>query len=523
MALATSAQAWPDLNEEFDYEGEEEIVPDSVWATDTLCHGTPLYKFVHSPVFASANLSVLVKDIATGREVAEYRSAYNLIPASVTKVLTTATALEILSDTFRFRTRLEYDGEITNGTLKGNLYITGGGDPTLATGEMKKKCTLFAEFANALKKRGIKKIEGQVVGDASLYKEEGAPGIWLVEDVGSAYSPSPSALSFADNLLTFTIQSNDSSTKTSYCYPGTRLFQPQLEMDVLKGNAESKWRKMDYAWNPVVSGRMAPNTKHGIRMEIPEPALLVADSLLSTIKKAGITVAGGCTTQRSCRSFSPRKTIATYTSGTLGEICKPTNHKSINLYAENIFSQLGLKRERPSTRKASAEVISRYWKKRGLNSASIFQMDGSGLSMKNAINSAFLVEILSYMRTKSAYGKVFYESLPVAGVNGTVRSMLAKTPLSGKVHMKSGSMERVQNYCGYIEQNGRLYAFSVMVNNFSGPRSSTKLEINRLLNGLMAEEEKLHAPAEGIAPSDKPEAEQGGETGASTTEAALKQ
>ncbi|MCQ2217719.1 MAG: D-alanyl-D-alanine carboxypeptidase/D-alanyl-D-alanine-endopeptidase [Paludibacteraceae bacterium] len=501
FALTASVEAW--ANEDDDFNEEIEIVPDSVWATDTLCQGTPLYKFVNSPFFYNTNLSILVKEIGTGKRVAEYRSRYNLIPASVTKVVTTASALEILSDTFRFKTRLEYDGEIKNGILYGNLYVKGGGDPTLASNQSQKKCTLFANFTNAVQKKGIKKIEGQIVGDASLYEEEGGPGIWLVEDIGTAYSPSPSALSFYDNLLTFTIQSDNSKAKVSNVSPGCKLFHPQIEMDVQKCVPRSKWTKMDYSWSPIISGRMAPNTKHGIRMEIPEPALFVADSLSNSLQKAGIVVTGSCTTQRVLRSSQPRKLIATYQSETLGEICKPTNHKSINLYAENIFSQIGLKKEVPSTKKASAEAIALYWKKKGLSSSSIFQTDGSGLSMKNAINSEFLVEVLTYMQTKSKYRKAFYESLPVAGVSGTVKYLMAKTPLAGKVHAKSGSMERVQNYCGYIQQDDRMYAFSIMINNFAGPRSSAKLEISRLLNGLMQEEAKLHAPKE-TAQEEKP-------------------
>ena len=488
IILALIAPLQMKATENDDYTEELEIIPDSVWATDTICQGTPLYKFVNSPAFYNANLSVLIKNIGTGEELAEYRSKYNLIPASVTKVVSTASALEILSDTFRFRTKLEYDGEIKNGVLRGNLYITGGGDPTLASNQSQKKCTLFATFLNAVKKKGIKKIEGNIVGDASLYAEEGSPGIWLVEDIGSAYSPTPSALSFYDNLLTFTMQTDNSAAKVSHVSPNCKLFQPQLDIEVAKGNVYSKWAKSDYSWTPTVKGRLAPNSKHGIRMEIPEPALFVADSMLSTLQKAGITVTGNITTQRVLRSTEPRKTLATYKSETLGEICKPTNYKSINLYAENIFSQVGLKRERPSTKAASATTIALFWKKKGLSSSSIFQMDGSGLSMKNAINSAFLVEVLSYMHNKSKYGKVFYESLPVAGVSGTVKYLMGGTPLAGKVHAKSGSMERVQNYCGYIQEGNRWYAFSIMVNNFSGPRSTVKMEISRLLNGVMAEE-----------------------------------
>lgn len=483
----------PPINgDSIDYTADEEVIPDSIWAQDTVRTGTPLYKFAHSPHFRNANISVLVKEIKTGKQLAEYRSVYNMIPASVTKVISTASALEILSDTFRFRTKLEYDGEIQNGVLNGNLYITGGGDPTLASTNSNNKTAIFANFLAAVKKKGITKINGKIVGDASLYEEEGGPGIWLVEDIGSAYSPTPSALSFYDNLITFTMQSDNQNVKLSNVTPSTRLFQPKLDIDVLAGNVTSKVTQTDYSWTPLVSGRMKPNSKHGIRIGIPDPAHFVADSMLSTLKKAGISVNGTATTQRLLRASAPRKTLAVYKSATLGEICKPTNYKSINLYAENIFSQVGLKKERPSTKTASADVIAKYWKKKGLSSNTIFQMDGSGLSMKNAINSAFLVEVLSYMYTKSKYKKTFYESLPVCGVSGTVKYLLDKTPLAGKVHAKSGSMERVQNYCGYIEQEGRAYAFCVMINNFAGPRASVKAEISRLLNGVMAEEAALY-------------------------------
>lgn len=449
-----------------------------------------LKKFIASPNLKVANISVLVRDLDSGKEIAEYRSLCDLIPASVTKVITTASGLELLTDTFRFRTRLQYDGYIKDSILHGNIYIKGGGDPTFGVKREDENFSFFSNAAQAITSLGIKCIDGNIVGDASLFFESGSPQKWLVEDVGSSYSPTPSALSFSDNLLSFDLITDSTSAHIENVEPYTSLFAPELRVKITERKTSScRISKPDYSWSPIVFGSMPRNFKEKVITEIPDPAKLVADSLRRVIERIGIQVtATPAITSKEFKQDSVRKTLYTHTSKPLKNIIQQTNYKSINLYAENIFSYIGL-RENPevSFRANSAKVIAEYWAKRGLQSSQIFQLDGSGLSMQNAINSRFLVDILTYMKKKSKYSDSFVSSIPTCGVSGTVKSLLAGTPLSGKVQAKSGSMERVQNYCGYISWNGKNYVFSIMINNFNGTRKAVRQDISNFLNAVVKE------------------------------------
>ena len=169
------------------------------------------------------------------------------------------------------------------------------------------------------------------------------------------------------------------------------------------------------------------------------------------------------------------------------EIAKITNHQSNNLYAENIFLFLSLQNEKCTigSNGNSHIAITNYWKGKGIDTKFLFQVDGSGMSMKNGISPKHIVDILEYMKNKSSYSKVFIESIPVAGKKGTVANFMKNTPLSGRAHVKSGSMERVQNYAGYIQHKEKWYAFCIMVSNFGGQRATVIKQISTLLNDIM--------------------------------------
>jgi D-alanyl-D-alanine carboxypeptidase/D-alanyl-D-alanine-endopeptidase (penicillin-binding protein 4) len=369
--------------------------------------------------------------------------------------------------------------------LNGNLYIIGGGDPTLES-TYRTTNNFYVESAEAIRNAGIRRINGRVIGDASLFEEYGSPFQWLVEDIGSYYSPTPSALSVHDNLFYLTLQANASSVKLEKIKPSTNLLTPEMNFKV--GGKELSWRvsKSDFSWKPVFRGVIPVNQRITIRTEMPEPALFVADSLSNFLRAAGIPVDSAATTARiyNVSGREERIPIYTYYSELLKDIIKETNRRSLNLFAENIFNYLALREDSVATMRTAANVTAAYWKEKGLPAQKVFQSDGSGLSMKNTINADFLAKLLVYMKKKSEYGDSFFSSLPTAGVNGTVSSFLAKTNLSGKVYVKSGSMERVQNYGGYIYYKNKWYVFCVMVNNFEGDRATVQRQIGTLLNGL---------------------------------------
>ncbi|MBQ2590875.1 MAG: D-alanyl-D-alanine carboxypeptidase, partial [Paludibacteraceae bacterium] len=168
-------------------------------------------------------------------------------------------------------------------------------------------------------------------------------------------------------------------------------------------------------------------------------------------------------------------------SPVLSEIVSDINHRSNNHYAEHVYRYLGSRHKFGSDASEGADVIKSYWKSRGLDTEGLLQFDGCGLATTNAITADFMVSLLIYEKTKAKYFDEFYESLPIAGENGTVKKLLKGTKLEGKVHAKSGSISRTQCYAGYIEWDGETYAFAVMVNNFSGVRSNVQKAIENLL------------------------------------------
>lgn len=452
-----------------------------------------LETFINADNLSQASVGLMMKEITSGKVIASYQPMVCRNPASVTKIITTATAMQILTDTFRFRTRIEYSGKIEDSVLIGNIYIRGGGDPTLESAYNPVKNRFFSSVLDTIKGMGIKKITGRVIGDASLFREDGSPFNWLVEDVGSSYSPTPSSLSIMDNLLSFVITSDSSGFSVSKVTPYTPLFQPKLELTQRK-DVPTGWRftKSDFSWTPIVRGNFPIGICQFLKTELAEPAMFAADSLTRLLIQNGIEVDSAATTTRWFQPDSVRKTFYTYRSAPLRDIERITNHKSINLFAENIFTILAKKKDSVTacTNWEAANTIRKFWKTKGLDSHKVFQVDGSGMSMKNALSPQYIVDVLSYMYNDSIYFKPFLATLPTAGRNGTVTSFMKGTKLEGKAFIKSGSMERVQNYAGYINYNNKWYVFCLMVSNFTGQRNTLKQQMSSLLNDLVLNDNK---------------------------------
>jgi D-alanyl-D-alanine carboxypeptidase/D-alanyl-D-alanine-endopeptidase (penicillin-binding protein 4) len=125
-----------------------------------------------------------------------------------------------------------------------------------------------------------------------------------------------------------------------------------------------------------------------------------------------------------------------------------------------------------------------FWKSRDITTTSLQMYDGSGLAPQDAVSPQFLTDLLVYMYTRSSYASVFFDSLPKAGREGTLKSFLGNTKLQGKIAAKSGSIGGVQNYAGYLIYGDKRYAFAVMVNKFSGTPTQVRAAIEQFLLGL---------------------------------------
>ena len=431
----------------------------------------------------NASVSALVIRAKDGQVIDSYQPDLVLAPASCTKLLSTCSALELLGADFRFPTYLECGEELKDGVIRGNLYIRGTGDPTLGSRDLGDRAFL-GKWVNALKRQGVTRIQGNIVADLSFLDNEATNPTWQWEDMGNYYAPGISAIAYMDNTMVINLKSTAIGEKVTILK--TNPEYPGIEFDNgIRGAG------IDYD-GAVVNGVPFSNTRYlrgsipankevfGLKGDLPNPGLLLAYHLRAALLDSGIVVDGNVT-----YTFDPdtlaRVLLYTHLSEPLSEIVKVTNIDSNNLYAEQMFRYIGSRMGTPGTIDNSIDVERNCWKARGVDLKTAIIHDGCGLSHENAISARQFVEILTYMR-KSKQWDALYASLPVSGESGTLKILLQKTPLQGRVHAKSGTIAHVRSYAGYIEgADGEQYVFAVIVNKASCKSRITKQQIEKYL------------------------------------------
>jgi len=449
----------------------------------TLYAQTPqaLADFLNKKNLAHASVSFKAIDLNTKKIVASHDENRSLTPASNMKLVTTATALEVLGSRFCFETALLYDGAIQNGTLNGNIYIKGGGDPTLGSEfTSTDKERFLKEWLTAVNRAGIRKIAGNIIALDQLFGYEGIYPKWLWEDVGNYYAPGIYGISAFDDMYRVYLQSSAVDSLTTVLYTEPEINNLQLTNDIKASDdtADNSYVFcLPFTYNAHLYGTIpAHRSSFAAKGSIPDPGLFLATYFRKYLQKNGITTEGNATTFR-LYPVTPTggQLLSLVHSVDLASIIKITNVESNNQYAEHLYKVL--------TALDSVDIPD-FWKKKGLDADALFMYDGCGLSPQDKVSAAFLIDLLVYMDKQSRNSNAFYQSLPVAGKNGTVASFLRNTALEGKAHLKSGSISNVQSYSGYIVSKGNRYAVSLIINNFTGKRSEMKKEIERLFIGL---------------------------------------
>lgn len=456
----------------------------------------PVKWLLQAPYMRGASFSLVVKDVQEGKTVYSYDTDRLQSPASVLKTVATATALEILGEDYRYPTTLEYDGILENGTLEGNLYIKGSGDPSLgsshfALGQNKFLSTWIA----ALQKAGIKHITGSVISDESIFDTEGVSIKWLREDMGNYYAPGSYGISIFDNMYKLSLQTGAAGTR-----PVLKGTEPDIPFIRFKNYLKAAPVSSDSAYiigAPLDDVRYlygvlpANREAYVLKGDIPDPALYLARYLTDQLQQKGIRVDGSPSCYRieveeNRWKKGERKEIVTTYSPTLWEIASICNHVSHNLYADALVKTVGLqykprRNEMISSFGRGVQVVKEYWEKKGLDVFPLRMNDGSGLAPADKVSAGFMGELLVYMATESAVSDAFIASLPQAGIEGSVRNFLKGSKLQGKARLKSGGITGVRSYAGYITKDGKTYAVAVFSNNYSCPMSRMTGALEKLL------------------------------------------
>ena len=454
-------------------------------------------QFLSVSYLRGASVSIMIKDVNSDSILYSHDAEREVIPASVMKTITTATALEVLGEDFRYETDIMYDGSITDSILNGNLYIRGSGDPSTGSSELgAERNKMIDEWIDAIKKAGVRVITGSVIADESIFDTEGISMKWMREDIGSYYGQGCYGLNIFDNNYTLFLSTEESGSK-----PKIVKYDPEIPtiffrnyLTVNNTNKDSTYiigfpySNERYLYGTIPANRSA----HKLKGDIPDPALFTAQYFTKLLKNENITVNGAPTcyrilSQEGKWDIHDRKILITTYSLPLKDLVHITNHVSNNLFADAFLKTIGLSYisdEVLSSFDKGIKVLNKFWEEKGFNTSSLWMFDGSGLAATDKTTAGFLCELLSYMSTKSLNSKAFIESIPRAGIDGTVANILKGSRLQGKTRLKSGSMSRVRSYAGYVNIENKQFAVSIIVNNFSCNQSLMKAHIEHLLLSL---------------------------------------
>jgi serine-type D-Ala-D-Ala carboxypeptidase/endopeptidase (penicillin-binding protein 4) len=444
---------------------------------------------------------ICVVDVNSGQILGSHNASMSLIPASNMKIVTTAAGLKMLGSDFTYRTDLQYDGVIKDSILYGNIIIKGYGDPTLGSPEMDSIVRiegLLSFFSTKIKELGLKKIQGRVIGDGSAFEKATATQTWLWEDLGNYYGAGPSGLNFHENMykLNFTQNSNVGSPPSlSGTFPHVPDFLLYNEViSAASSDDDAYIYSSPYARVGVVRGSIPAGYKSfSINGSLPDPPYFAAWHLCKTLRDEGIEVTDSAATQiwfeQKGVPLPSRKTFFTWRSPDLATIVNRANQESVNLYCEAILRTIAFQQTGFGSNEKGTELVKKFWQSKGIDTEGLFMQDGSGLSPRNGITPFQLTSMLRTIAVDTPWFTPFYNSLPEAGHSGTMKNMFKSYPsVIGRIRAKSGTISRVRAYSGYATAtDGRLIAFSVVLNNFTCGQG----EIRKRLEKFMAELVKL--------------------------------
>ena len=430
--------------------------------------------------YASVSLTVL--DAKTGEQVFAANPNMGLATASTLKIITSITAFYVLGADFKYHTQLGYVGDITaDGTLNGDVIIKGAGDPTLGSWryEQTKEAHVLALMTDALQKAGIKKINGRIIGDDSIFGTQSIPEGWIWQDIGNYYGAGTSGLCWRENQ--FDIKLRTGVVGNPIGVSRTVPLMPYLSFKSELVNGPDHSGDHAYAFLPVGSTMMylrgsyaIDQDKKSISAAVPDAAYDGALRLADTLKKLGIGITNGpesaaTLTAKGLPLPQATKSLTSIQSPPLSRIIYWLNQKSVNLYAEQLLKTIAWKQGRKPTTVNGVEEIQKFWKARGIDPNTINTYDGSGLSPGDRVTTNTMAKILQSAKKESWFAD-FYESLPVYN----------------NMKMKSGSINNVLCYAGFQTRNGRELCFSIMVNNFNGSSRGIKEKMFRVLDVLKA-------------------------------------
>ncbi len=446
----------------------------------------------NEPVTARAHLGMRVVELKSGKVLYERNARNWFVPASNTKLYSTALALMKLGAMHRFKTQVvAAEGPDAEGRIVGDLRLVGGADPSLSgraypydrTAEWGAGAAAIEQLADALVAKGVKRVEGTVVGDDTRYAWDPVPLGWGAGDGLFEYGAPVSALLLNDNTVRVLVRPGREVGE-----PAELLVNPELEYFSIQNRVttgEAGTRTRVRFERPVGTREIWLEGSIGLggaeneqMLAVEDPARLAALALETALVRRGVNVRGGIGVkhryggeQEVCEGCV---VLAERESPPLGQLIQVVNKESQNLHAEIMRREGGGK-----------EAMTELFKVMGIGEEDTYLVDGSGLSRLTLVCPEASTKLLEYM-WKSSEREVWVSSLPIGAEDGTLRNRFKGFSEAGRVRAKTGSLTHVAALGGYLEHPKRgTLAFSVMVNNYNGETAKARAVLDKMVMTLL--------------------------------------
>jgi D-alanyl-D-alanine carboxypeptidase/D-alanyl-D-alanine-endopeptidase (penicillin-binding protein 4) len=444
------------------------------------------------PSFARAQTALVVRSLATGETLYRHNGATWLVPASTMKVLTAVAAAERLGWGYRFETRLVAMGPVVNGTLRGDLLVVGGGDPSINP-RHPGRANAFDDWARALKAQGVVHIAGHIVGDDSAIEQPGWGVGWAWDDLVEGYGAAYAALQFHEGEVRVTIGPGTTPGAPAVLYLSPSNHGLLVTNSAVTGPADSTpalglarepgTRFLDVDGRAPLGG--APVTAV---TAVANPTLFFTDELRATLQRHGIVV-DGAAADIDDLSDRPRaaegRLLLVDQSAPLAEIVDVMLKWSRNEYAEALL--VALDATPTATAPEALVVLRETLAGLGVAPESFTSRDGSGLSRNDYLSADALVATLTAAWERPHLRTGLEAALPEAGRSGSLAERLQGTPADGRVRAKTGSMSNVRSLAGYVLTTaGETLAFAFLTNGFDVPPAEIDARVDELLLALVA-------------------------------------
>jgi D-alanyl-D-alanine carboxypeptidase/D-alanyl-D-alanine-endopeptidase (penicillin-binding protein 4) len=449
-----------------------------------------LEQVAHRIPAQAPGVSIQIADEETGEVVFERAPELPQTIASVTKLISTATALHYLGPDYKFKTSFWRRGEIRQGSLIGPLLVVGGGDPNISGRFYGDDINaVFDKWAEGLRQAGISRVVGDIILNASFFDSEGRHPDWKPDQEARWYQAPISALSYNDNVVLVSI------------HPGARAGRPagvsiDPPVDILRpvtlartvgrrGRVRVAVARAAGSNAVTVSGTVPLRpASWSTPITIDDPPRFFGKALETRLRSAGITVSGQIV-EKAIKPDSFWVPIATTESDLLPtiEVC---NKRSQGFYAEQIFKTVSAEKTGRGTWAGSVALAKEFLASLGLDPTRFQLHDGSGLSTANRVAAVDLVKFLRAM-DRQPFAEVWRSTLAVSGESeGTLRHRLNDAATRGQILAKTGSLERVSTLAGYARaSSGRTYVFAILFNG-RVPNGGGQALQDRLLRALIA-------------------------------------